>query len=370
MVQTCLAKDPEDRFQTAHDVKLQLEWIAEGGSQAGVPAPVAARRKNREKLAWIVAAVLALVSALAIFGYLRRAPKPPRIVRFELATPAEIVALDAPRISPDGRSIAFNATDSSGKTRIWLRSMSALAAQPLPGTEGTSRPFWSPDTRFLGFFAEGKLKKIDVTGGPPLNICDAPSGSDGSWSSEGVILFDGRGTDPIHRVSAAGGVAVAVVKPDPEKKMGQVGWPEFLPDGKHYFFMVIGTRAEDSAYRIGSLDSTESKAFAPAQTLLTYAPPGYLLFVRDRTLVAQPFDAKAQKTTGEPVPLAEKIGVDSVGLARFSVSREGTLAYRTGESGTACSGWIATARNSGRPAKRATRASRRCHRGATGSLST
>ncbi len=334
VVKTCLAKDPEDRFQTAHDAKLQLEWIAEGGSQAGLPAPVVARRKNREKLAWVVAAVLALVSALAIFGYLRRAPKPPRIVRFELATPEEIVALDAPRVSPDGRSVAFNATDSSGKTRIWLRSMSALAPQPLPGTEGTSRPFWSPDSRFLGFFAEGKLKKIDVTGGPPQNICDAPTGSDGSWSSEGVILYDGRGTDPIHRVSAAGGVPVAVVKPDPEKKIGQVGWPEFLPDGKHYFFMVIGTRAEDSAYRIGSLDSTESKAFAPAQTLLTYAPPGYLLFVRDRTLVAQPFDAKAQKTTGEPVPLAEKIGVDSVGLARFSVSREGTLAYRTGESGT------------------------------------
>ena len=334
VVKTCLAKDPEDRFQTAHDAKLQLEWIAEGGSQAGLPAPVVARRKNREKLAWAVAAILALVSALAIVGYLRRAPKPPRVVRFELATPEEIVALDAPRVSPDGRYVAFNATDSSGKTRIWLRALNALAPQPLPGTEGTNRPFWSPDSRFLGFFAEGKLKKIDVTGGPPQNICDAPTGSDGSWSPEGVILYDGRGTDPIHRVSAAGGVPVAAVKPDPAKKIGQVGWPEFLPDGKHYLYMVIGTRAEDSAYRIGSLDSNESKQLAPAQTLVTYAPPGYLLFVRDRTLVAQPFDAKAMKTTGEPVPLAEKIGVDNVGLARFSVSREGTLAYRTGESGT------------------------------------
>ena len=167
VVKTCLAKDPEDRFQTAHDAKLQLEWIAEGGSQAGLPAPVVARRKNREKLAWTVAAILALVSALAIVGYLRRAPKPPRVVRFELATPEEIVALDAPRVSPDGRYVAFNATDSSGKTRIWLRALNALAPQPLPGTEGTNRPFWSPDSRFLGFFAEGKLKKIDVTGGPP-----------------------------------------------------------------------------------------------------------------------------------------------------------------------------------------------------------
>ncbi len=334
VVKTCLAKDPEDRFQTAHDAKLQLEWIAEGGSQVGLPAPVAARRKSREKLAWAIAAVALVAAALAVYGYLRRAPKPLRVTRFEISTPEEIVALDAPRVSPDGRYVAFNATDSSGKTRIWLRALNALAPQPLPGTEGTTRPFWSPDSRFLGFFAEGKLKKIDVTGGPPQNVCDAPTGSDGSWSAEGVILYDGRGTDPIHRVSAAGGVPVAVVKPDPAKNISQVGWPEFLPDGKHYFFMVIATRAEDSAYRIGSLDSNESKPFAPAQTLLTYAPPGYLLFVRDRTLVAQPFDAKAQKTMGEPVPLAEKIGVDSVGLARFSVSREGTLAYRTGESGT------------------------------------
>ena len=334
VVKTCLAKDPEDRFQTAHDVKLQLQWIAEGGSQVGLPAPVAARRKSREKLAWAIAAAAILAAGLATFGYLRRAPKPPRIVRFDIATPEEIVSLDAPRVSPDGKLVAFNATDSSGKTRIWLRPLSALVAQPLAGTDGTTRPFWSPDSRYLGFFAEGKLKKIDVTGGPPQNICDAPTGSDGSWSPEGVILFDGRGNDPINRVSAAGGVPVAEVKPDPAHKQSQVGWPEFLPDGRHFLFMVIGARAEDSAYRIGSLDSKESKAFAPAQTLITYAPPGYLLFVRDRTLVAQPFDAKAMKTTGEPVPLAEKIGVDNVGLARFSVSREGTLAYRTGESGT------------------------------------
>ncbi len=331
VVKTCLAKDPEDRFQTAHDAKLQLEWIAEGGSQVGLPAPVAARRKSREKLAWALAAVAALAAGLAAFGYVRRAPKPLRVVRFELATPAEIVSLDAPRVSPDGRFVAFNATDSSGKTRIWLRGLNALEPQPLPGTEGTTRPFWSPDSRFLAFFAEGKLKKIDVSGGPAQNICDAPTGSDGSWSPEGVILYDGRGNDPIHRVAAAGGVPAVAVEP---AKGGQVGWPEFLPDGRHYFFMVIGTRPEDSAYRIGSLDSKESKVFAPAQTLITYAPPGYLLFVRDRTLVAQPFDAKALKTTGEPRPLAEKIGVDAVGLARFSASREGTLAYRTGESGT------------------------------------
>jgi Tol biopolymer transport system component len=332
VVRTCLAKDPEDRFQTAHDAKLQLQWIQEGGSQAGLPAPVVARRKNREKLAWSVAAVAIIAAAAGTYGWARRAPKPPRVMRFEIATPAEVLSLDAPRISPDGRYIAFNAADTTGKLQVWLRPLDAIAARPLPGTEGASRPFWSPDSKFLAFFADGKLKKIDIAGGPPQKICDAPSGSDGSWSPEGVILYDGRAADNIMRVSAGGGTPVPEVIKD-EKTATQIGWPEFLPDGKHYFYMALAPKAEDSMYRIGELGSKESKPFASAQTLITYAPQGYLLFVRDRTLVAQPFDVNTRKATGEPVPLAEKIGTDAVGLARFSVSREGTLVYRTGEAG-------------------------------------
>jgi Tol biopolymer transport system component/predicted Ser/Thr protein kinase len=333
VIKTCLAKDPEDRFQTAHDVKLQLQWIAEGGSQAGLPAPVAARRKSRERLAWGVAAAAIAAAAVLGIGFARRAPAKPRAVRFEIPTPEGVIAIDAPRISPDGRYLAFNATDAEGKARIWVRSLNALAAQPLNGTEGTTRPFWSPDSRFLGFFAEGKLKKIEVTGGPAQKICDAPTGSDGSWSPEGVILFDGIGNDPIYRVSAAGGSPTVAVKPEASRKESGVGWPEFLPDGRHFLYMVSGQKPDDNAYRVGSLDSPDSKPLAPAQTLVTYAPPGYLLFVRDKTLVAQPFDPKAFKTKGEPIPLAEHIGTDSVGLARFSVSRDGTLAYRTGETG-------------------------------------
>ena len=145
VVKGCLAKDPDDRWNTAHDVQLQLNWIAEGGSQAGVPAPVAARRKNRERLAWGVAGVtLAAAAALGI-GFAGRAPGKPHIMRFEIPTPDGVTVIDAPRISPDGRTLAFNATDSSGKTRIWVRPLSALTAQPLSGTEGTTRPFWSPE---------------------------------------------------------------------------------------------------------------------------------------------------------------------------------------------------------------------------------
>src|SRR5215813_10425683 len=191
VIKTCLSKDPENRFQTAHDVKLQLQWIAEGGSQAGLPAPVVSRRKNREKLAWAVAAVAALAAIAFAVAFVRRTPAKGRTVRFEIPTPEEVTSIDLPRISPDGRTIAFNATDSSGKTRIWVRPLNSLTAQPLGGTEGASRPFWSPDGKYLGFVAEGKVKKIDVSGGPAQKICDAPTGSDGSWSSEGVILFDG-----------------------------------------------------------------------------------------------------------------------------------------------------------------------------------
>jgi len=333
LVKGCLAKEPEHRWSTAHDVMLQLQWIAEGGSAAGLPAPVAARRRSREKLAWGVAGALALAAAALAYGFAKRAPQPPRMVRFEVAIPPNVSAIDAPKISPDGRLLAFNATDATGKAQIWIRPLNALAAQPLAGTEGTRRPFWSPDSRYLAFMAEGKLKKIDVTGGPPTKICDAPTAVDGSWSPEGVILLDGTGTDPILRVPAAGGTPVVAVKTEPSRKEIQVGWPEFLPDGRHFLYMAANQKPDDGAYRIGSLDSAETKPLAPAQTMLAYAPPGYLLFVKDKTLVAQPFDAKALKITGEPVPLAEQIGTDAVGLARFSVSRDGVLAYRTGDSG-------------------------------------
>lgn len=333
VVKTCLAKDPDDRFQTMHDVTLQLQWAAEGGSQAGVPAPVSARRRVRERGAWIAAGLLALVSAgLGARMAYPPAPPAPRMVRFEMAVPEGVVAIDAPRVSPDGQYVAFNAVDSAGVTRIWLRQMNAVAARPLAGTEGTTRPFWSPDSRFLAFFAEGKLKKMDVAGGPAQKICDAPGGADGSWSSEGVILYDGTGADPIRRVPAAGGTPVVAMTPAASRGETLVGWPEFLPDGRHFLYLAIGQKREDSLYRVGQLDSTDSVELAASQTQVVFAPPGRLLFVRDGTLVAQPFDPNILKTTGDAVPLAERIGTDNVGLARFSVSREGTLAYRTGES--------------------------------------
>ncbi len=200
VVKGCLAKEPEHRWSTAHDVMLQLQWVAEGGSAAGLPAPVAARRKSREKLAWGVAAALLLAAGALAYGFVRRAPKPPRTRpvrgRRSLRTSSRSTR---PRISPGRADPGLQRHRfGEGKTQIWVRPLNALVAQPLPGTEGTTRPFWSPDSRFIGFFPGGKLKKIDVAGGPPTKICDAPTGSDGTWSPEGVILFDGTGqrSDP------------------------------------------------------------------------------------------------------------------------------------------------------------------------------
>jgi Tol biopolymer transport system component len=213
---------------------------------------------------------------------------------------------------------------------VWLRPMDAIEARPLPGTEGVFRPFWSPDSRFIGFIANGKMKKVDIAGGPPQTICDVAQNGDGSWSPEGVILYDGLVSDPLREVSAAGGVSKPFVFAEgkPEGLPGS-GWPEFLPDGKHFLY-TVGDGA-DMTLNVGLLGSTTSKTLFKTTTKVQYAAPGYLLFVREQTLVAQKFDAASLTVTGDPVPLGEGLGTDTVGLASFSVSRTGVLVYRGGE---------------------------------------
>ena len=329
VVRTCLAKDPDDRWQTAHDVSLQLRWIAEGGSQVGVPAPVAHRRRSRERLAWgLVGGTGLVMLALVALVALRR-PAPPLVMRFNAAAARSMASLDSPRISPDGRIIAVDATDSTGTSTIWTRPLGSLEFQSIPGTEGAHRPFWSPDSRFIAFSAQGKLKKIAVTGGPATIICDAPTGSDGSWSKDGVILFDGTVTDPIRSVPATGGVPVAEVQGD----SGAVGWPYFLPDGKHFLYMAGATGPGE--VMVGTLGTKKRLSLGIHGSRAEYSPAGYLLLVRDRTLLAQPFDAGSLRLKGEPIPVAEPVGTAQGGsLAHFSVSRNGVLIYTLGGSAT------------------------------------
>jgi Tol biopolymer transport system component len=334
LVDTCLAKDPEDRWGTAHDVALQLRWIAEGGSLVGLPAPVLARRKNRERLAWGLAVVFATAAAALGVLWARRAPEPPQVIRFEMATPEGLSEIGSPRLSPDGRYMAFSARDGKGEQAIWVRPLSSLTAQKLAGTEGAPyRPFWSPDSRFLGFVAGGKLKKIPVSGGPAQVICDAPTGADGAWSEEGVILFDGQTADPLNRVPAGGGIPTAQIPAGT-----QPGWPQFLPGGRR--FLYVNTGATPPELKLASLDGGEPKTVLTGQSRVEYAPPGYLLYVRENTLVAHPFDADKGSPTGDPVPLAQDLTVDNVGLAHFSASHNGVVAFRSGEAGGGRLTWV------------------------------
>ena len=335
IVSRCLAKDPEDRWHTARDVAAELQWVAQGGSKVGLPAVVSGRRKVREGLAWAACAVATVAAIGFAVAWERRAPEPAPVVRFPLTMPPAVQNLSPPVVSPDGRQIAF-AGDLDGKRLIWIRPLDALEARPLPGTEGVLRPFWSPDSRFVAFMAGGKLKKVDIAGGPPQTLADAQYGADGSWSPEGVILLDGRGTDTLWRIPAAGGVRQPVVFEEgkPEGMPG-TGWPEFLPDGRHFLFTVFDPKSPEMTLNVGQLDSTDVKPLFKTTTRVQYAEPGYLLFVRDRTLVAQKFDAESLTLEGEPVPVGEGLGTDNLGLASFSASRTGVLVFRGGElSGT------------------------------------
>jgi Tol biopolymer transport system component len=324
VIKRCLDRNPKTRLHDIADARLEMDETVDAGEPSAAPVVVAARRGRHT--VWLLVASLgaATIAAILASGFWKRNPIPARTMRFEVGIPSEVTAYGLPVISPDGRILAFDAVDSTGKRRIWIRPLDALQAHPLPGTEGTGRVFWSPDSRYLGFFTNGNLQKVDVSGGPPQKICDAPTGQSGSWGPNGVIVFDGSGDkDPIWRVPARGGSPVPLVEGV------NIGWPEFLPDGKHFLYSSIPSKATAMG-RIASLDSKETLPVGPVESQMSYVEPGYVLFVRGGTLVAQPFDAKVLKTTGEALPLAERVGTDRFFESLFSVSREGTLAYRTG----------------------------------------
>ena len=327
LVRACLAKDPDERIQTAHDVKLQLSWIAQSGAHSGPIGPIELPkpRRRHEPLAWAVAAVGVLAAVFfALRGGWSGGAAGKQQLAFTIPIPGSLTPIFQPRISPDGTMLAFVAQDSLNREMIWLRPLNALTANPLPGTEGTRPPWWSPDSRMLAFVADGKLKKIAVGGGPPQVICDAPTGSDGTWSKDGVILFDGAGADPIYRVNAAGGLKSVAIAGD---SVSQVGWPAFLPDGRHFIYSRIGSSGISKTF-VGTLGSSKSKELPIAGSRVEYSSDGYLVLARDRTLVAQRFDAGALKLRDEPFPIAENLPVGSNGVANFTVSGNGMLVFR------------------------------------------
>lgn len=341
VVKRCLAKDPADRWQTVHDLMHELKWIAESGSEVSIPAPVVARRKGRERSAWTLAMLMTVVAVALAVAYFRSPGSEVRSVRAFIPPPEKATFnFWGPRggpvaVSPDGRNLAFGATAEDGKNLLWVRPLNGLAAHALPGTEGASFPFWSPDSRFIAFFANGKLKKIEASGGRALAICDAGQDSrGGTWNREGMIVFAPAPFGSLYRVPATGGVPTPVTKLD-ESSQTTHRWPWFLPDGRHFLYLAgsLGVSGFQDIY-VASLDSKESKLLLHASSSTAYAQ-GHLLFLRERTLVAQPFDLKRLELVGDALPIAEEVnGWRPVRSAFFSASDNGILSYQAGGSGS------------------------------------
>jgi Tol biopolymer transport system component len=335
-VMRCLAKEPDGRWQTASDLREALRWIVDGAPQAaGLPAAVRVpRAAHGARPAWITASVFGVIAALAatalIVMSLRREPPDVRAIRFVVSAPENASFTQSSAfmaVSPDGRSVAFVASSQEGKVVLWIRSLDSLVAHELV-IDG-AQPFWSPDSRFLGFQSHGTLKRIDVTGGVTKTLADSYSQT-GAWSRDGVILFKPKIDGGLNRVSVAGGPSTPASILDQSLGETSHDWPAFLPDGRHFLYLARSTQPEhDRVLYVASLDSTNRIRLFQSDSHATYAPPGFVISMLGNTLLAQPFDASSLRVTGEPIPIAEQVERNP-GSRRgaFSVSQTGVLAYR------------------------------------------
>jgi Tol biopolymer transport system component len=340
VITKCLAKDPDHRWQDASDLRDELKWIAEGGPHVGAPASAAVSRRPREWVAWaLFASALAGVVALSI-PYLQRTP-PPSVIRFTLSPPAGVAfaprgapVAPFPAVSPDGTRLVFVAQrDGEAAPSLWVQTFDSLNARPLPGTTvrtdtlSPALPFWSPDSSSVGFFADGKLKRIEVGGGSPQTICDAPQPGGASWGADGTIVFASKIDDGLRRVAANGGAPVQMTTPDAARGEISHANPSFLPDGRHFLYWV---QAPKSSIRVGSIDSAETKPLFESDSRAVFAS-GHVFFVRQSTLFAQPFDTGRLETSGAPMPISEDVRTFPLnGRSAFSVSTNGVLVYRSG----------------------------------------
>jgi Tol biopolymer transport system component len=320
LLRRCLEKDPKNRLRDIGDASGLIEEPS---------AALAGNAPRSVSLPWAVAGALVLALAAAIWAPWRARPAGAPMNQFVILPPEKASFSPDPTslaISPDGRQIVFAAAGSGRGASLWLRPLDSLAAHELAGTEDGIQPFWSPDSRSIGFFAHGKLQKIDVAGGPAQALADASFPLGGAWSRSGVIVFAPRlGT--LYRVSAAGGAATPATYPG---ERGIDVLPSFLPDGQHFLFLGAIPRAGASKVYLGSLESREVMPVIREDMAALYAPPGYLLFLRGSTLMAQAFDAVHLVVSGDPAPLAEHVGVGTIGRGAFSVSDGGTLLYAPG----------------------------------------
>ena len=348
IVFTCLAKVPDDRWQSARDLKLQLDAVAAAPVTASVSGPSNTRR---ERIAWTIAAVSVLMlAAVALVSY-RTSPGESPMLEFTVPAPDNSFSrmpLDPfTTISPDGRHIAFTVRTGNDSGQLWVRSLDSVLARALPGTERAYIPFWSPDSREIGFFTtDGQVKAVAAVGGPVRILCAVAAPLGGTWNRDGVILFSTAATSEytdrtirapgLHRVSALGGPStrldISAASASDSGSMvarygAREGWPVFLPDGHHFLFL----ERDSMTIHAGSLESPSSTPLVPADSQAIFAAPGYLLFVRQGTLMGQAFDAQRRELRGEAFRVAEHVRFDlTLGGAVFSASQTGVLAYSLG----------------------------------------
>ena len=343
VVATCLAKNPDDRFQSAHDVGLQLKWIAVGGTQENVAAPADEKGNLPQSLAWLVAGALALALIAAAIWW--RSTKPVEHTTY-FSAPLPFAARDV-AVSPNGHTVAIvGHRESERSDSIWTYEPGSQEATKLANTEGVSFPFWSADGRSIGFFADGKLKTLNLGGGPVQTLCDAPTGRGGTWNKDGVILFTPSGHlgVGIYRISASGGAPTQVTTPNRSLSEDSDRWPAFLPDGVHYLYSSIhlSGRRELSSIYVGALGSNEKRPITKTKANVEYVAPGYLLFYRDQTLFAQHFDTKTFALAGEPIPIFTDVQYSPrISKATFSASNTGLLvAQKVGGTGASQLLWF------------------------------
>ncbi len=336
VVKKCLAKDPEERWQSASDLASELRWIAEGFPEEP-PAVAIKHRRNREWQAWVLVALVFLAAvALAVVDWAGR--RPANLLRAQIFKPDNIQFNflgdeGGPLvISPDGRHLVFSGIESGKVRRLYLRSLDSFPIQALAGTENATSPFWSPDSRSVAFFADGKLKRLDIAGGTPVTICNAPDGRGGSWGRSGVIVFTPTFTSGLFRVSANGGTPTEVRKLD-ARKYTTYRWPWFLPDGKHFLYLAanhMSPTSADTGIFLASLNGEENRFLFPSLSNAIYVS-GYLLFLRGNSLMAQPFDASAGKLDGNPTILHDNVQFDlNLWRGIFTASEDDKLMYQSG----------------------------------------
>ena len=344
LLRRCLIKDPKQRLQAIGEARIALERFLAGDQSEDVSGTDGVIVKTH----WMTWAVTTLgILAVLVLGIVwlstRQGPPGKRVVKtFIKPTPGSSFLFSGMvsgfALSPDGTKLAYIAQGNEGRAMLWVRSLDSLSAQSLAGTEDANFPFWSADGKMIGFFATGKLKRVDGNGGPVMTLGDAPMARGGTWNQDGVILFAPNVYGPVLKVSANGGTASPVTKSDPAHGDNTNRWPVFLPDGKHFLYLAgtpfVPKENPGNWVRVGSIDGGEAKNLIHSHGSVGYVP-GWILFLKMNTLMAQPFDEKKMEVTGEAVPVADPVQEeDSVLRCVFSVSMNGLLAYAEGTTGT------------------------------------